>query len=284
MEARVSHWGLGLAVVLTAAITIWVMIRWGFAPDFTAPPPQFTSWSSVAAPWAVDAPADTPARRVPGTTVEPAAAVAALALLRAGARAVHADRGVCVNCHSIVSAQGTAVPAIHSGSPLLHEFRGVCQNCHQVALAGPNDLLAGGPPIGGLAQVRSPTEGEWLGMEVAPITALTASQFGLVPGTPGVVVTEAEAAAATAGFAPGDVITSIDGAPIGGMADFLIAPRAGALPRGAVEIRRGGQELWTRLSSPPTTTAAAPAAQATPGMAIAQDWTTGGAGPTPPGF
>ena len=267
MDSRVPQWAIGLAVVVTAVVTIWVMVRWRIAPDFAAPPPQFSSWSSVAGPaWS----SGLTAAGDPRLAARPTAAVASIPLLRAGARPIHADRGMCTSCHTVLSPLGTAIPAIHAGSPLGHEFRGVCGNCHSVTLAGPNEVFAAAPPATALPPGPPPSEGQWLGMEVSPITAITAAQFALPPGSMGVVVTEAEAAAAAAGFLPGDVITSVDGAPVAGMMDFLGATRAGALPRGAVELRRGAQSLWAQLSAAPA---------AAPGVAAVQAWPT----PTGPG-
>ncbi len=49
-----------------------------------------------------------------------------------GTRVGHADRGMCTDCHRVVSRDGERMPTIHPSSFLPHEFRGVCNNCHVV--------------------------------------------------------------------------------------------------------------------------------------------------------
>ncbi len=121
-----------------------------------------------------------------------------------------------------------------------HEYRGVCTNCHR--LPDPGRIIL--PPYVTPAEVavaavrptvafptttpaKVATEGEWLGLEVTPITPLTARQYGIPERIQGLVVAEAEAQAATAGIRAGDMLLSINGMPIAQMTDFFQATRTG---------------------------------------------------------
>jgi S1-C subfamily serine protease len=149
-----------------------------------------------------------------------------------------------------------------SGMP--HEYRGVCTNCHQLpdpnrfnanpyrtqagtAVAAAQPMAA--PPM--MAPAKTPTEGEWMGLEVTPITPLTARQYGIRDGTRGLVVAEAEAQAALVGIRAGDLLVAVNEVPITGMTDFFQATRNGTMTQGVVEILRQGQRLAVDLA--PTT-------------------------------
>ena len=96
-------------------------------------------------------------------------------------------------------------------------------------------------PAAGAAATKAPTEGEWLGLEVAPITSLTASQYNLPQRLQGVVIPDAEAQAAAAGILAGDVVLSVNGQPTRNIREFLAATNHGRLTRGVVQIFRRGQ-------------------------------------------
>lgn len=177
-------------------------------------------------------------------------------VIRAGAVPPHADRGVCSNCHRVVDSQGNPIPNISTTSTSPHVSRGICSNCHlvgaQYAALLPTNMGGMQAPyryfmepaaIPMAPPLRTATEGEWMGLEVAPITPLTAGQYGIPDGTRGLVVAEAEGQAATAGLNAGDVLLSVNGALISNMTDFFQATRNGTLTQGMVEVLRGGQKL-----------------------------------------
>jgi S1-C subfamily serine protease len=203
--------------------------------------------------------------------------------LLAGATPMHADRGECTACHTVLSKRGMPIPRIQVNSKPPHDNRGLCTNCHIVvnatgqpqgmaaAMEGtpaaqvnamavamqsngiPVAMPAAGPgpgiPMG--AQMATPMaapmpqagEGGWNGVEVAPITQLTATQFGIPLGTQGLVVSEAEAAGAVAGLKAGDVITAVNGVATPDLTAFFQATNNGMLARGTVTGLRKGQPL-----------------------------------------
>lgn len=109
------------------------------------------------------------------------------------------------------------------------------------------------------APPRAIAEGEWLGLEVAPVTPLTAAQYGIPDNIPGLVVAEVEAQALTAGVKAGDVVLSINGVPIYNLSDFFRATRNGALMGGVLEILRKGLKLVINMAqTPPPAMAANP--------------------------
>jgi len=172
--------------------------------------------------------------------------------IRAGAVAQHTDRGTCTRCHTIVTKSGAAMPVIRAQSSLPHQYPGgVCTNCHTLKLANSVRQVAARRPI----VPKVPREGEWLGAEVVPITALTAKQFGVPAQLAGVVVSEVEAQAATAGIKAGDVITAVNDAPVATMQGFIAATQRGKLGGGAVKLWRKGQTLAVWLGSRPAATA-----------------------------
>ncbi|MCU0694871.1 MAG: magnetochrome domain-containing protein [Polyangiaceae bacterium] len=176
----------------------------------------------------------------------------------------------CASCHTITDARGVAVPPIHALSPLPHTYRGVCVNCHTIttrpqapaaqpaAYACPIQPVAAVAPAAPGPAAPVATEGEWLGLEVAPISPLTATQFKLPEGTFGLIVVEAEAQAATLGLKPGDVLVGVNGSSVGTMTDFFAATQNGTLTEADVQVMRRGQPLSLRLSA----TAPAPAPRA----------------------
>lgn len=197
-----------------------------------------------------------------GTAARTVAALPGVPSIVWGAQRTHADRGVCTNCHAVVSPQGVSVPSIRSFSSMTHEYRGVCVNCHQITLA-PNPMglsvaqTAVGTPASPQAVVppqtlappppprAQPTEGEWKGLEVAP-----------TPQGVGVAGTEGEAA--RVGVLQGDVITSVNATPILSMTDFVQATQNGTLARGTLIVTRANQRLAFELGQAPAALPALP--------------------------
>ena len=257
---EVSSWLIILVVLVTAFVTSWAMLKYkpsqGLDASSYYPPQQVTQNLSpgVAAlqgGWQLAA----------GTTWIP--------VIRAGAVAPHTDRGVCTECHTVVRGGQQPIPPISASAIMPHEYRGVCSNCHRFSkpfglntnpyrtqVATPMALVAA-PRVLTPPPATAATEGEWMGLEVTPITQLTARQYGIPAGIRGLLVAEAEAQAALAGIKAGDVVVSINGVPITQMTDFFQATGNGTLTGGVLEIARQGKRLAVNLAQ--TTTAAAAA-------------------------
>jgi hypothetical protein len=140
------------------------------------------------------------------------------------------------------------VPTIFSFSAMPHEYRGVCNNCHQISVAGFGGNLVAGvratePADPQLQMQGMANEAEWRGMEVRSVSQ-------------GVVITKADGAAARAGAQAGDVVDSINGAPVRAMADFVQVTLNGELQQGTMIARRNGQRLAFELQRSPETRAA----------------------------
>ena len=221
-----------------------------------------------------------PAQAAPVALVAAAPAVdtsgaARVPTILAGAVPPHAERGTCTSCHSVVSPRGAAMPSIQLNSRPPHDNRGLCTNCHQLGGASAPTATgqtaatpAGLTLIAGTAPLASPapmpaSEGGWNGVEVTPITPLTASQYG-VPQGAGLIVAEAEAAAAVAGIKAGDVMLAVNGSPTTTLTDFFRATGNGTIPRGAVELLRKGQRIQAVVDASVTAAPAAPVAAAKP--------------------
>jgi hypothetical protein len=181
--------------------------------------------------------------------------------IRAGAPVPHADRGSCTNCHTVLSSSGNPIPDISATSTQPHETRGFCSNCHRLASQVRVNTGQGGAqavtPVASMGQAIAarPTappstapEGEWMGLEVAPITSLTANQYNIPYGTQGLVVAEAEGQAAAAGLRAGDVLLSVNGASISNMTDFFQATWNGTQTQGVVEVLRKGEVLSLNIA------------------------------------
>ncbi len=271
---EMSSWLIVLVVLATAFITSWAMLKYKPSHELNAsyyyPPQQFAQhlspgiatlqggWQLAAGGNAIPAMRDGPP------------------VIRAGAVAPHAESGVCTACHRVVGPRQKPIPPIQASSAMPHEYRGVCTNCH--LLPNPSGIntnpyrMQAATPVVAMRpvvapntmtlQVRAPqtmtprmttparaaTEGEWLGMEVSPITPLTARQYGIAGGTQGLVVAEAEAQAAMAGFKAGDVIVSINGMPTPQMTAFFQATNNGTMTQGVVEFVRQGQRQVVNLA------------------------------------
>ena len=87
-----------------------------------------------------------------------------------------------------------------------------------------------------------------MGLEVAPITSLTAGQYNIPVDTRGLVVAEAEGRAAVAGLRAGDVLLSVNGALISNMTDFFQVTENGTLTQGVVEVLRQGQIMSSNIT------------------------------------
>jgi len=289
---ELSSWLIVLVVLATAGITSWAMLKYKPSPTSGAsyfyPPQQVAQHLSpgvatLQGGWQL-------AAATTGTFTATGAPA-----IRAGAVAPHTDRGVCTQCHTVVGNGQQPVPPISASSTMPHEYRGVCSNCHrltnpsqfnananvyraqpatQVAavtriapapamtpMAAP-PALAPVPPAMAPVRTATPakvaTEGEWMGLEVTPITPLTATQYGIPAGTRGLVVAEAEAQAAAVGVKAGDVVESINGMPITQMADFFQVTQNGMATGGMVGIVRQGKRLAINLTQTPAPPAMIP--------------------------
>ncbi|MHC4176051.1 MAG: magnetochrome domain-containing protein [Planctomycetota bacterium] len=251
LSKEIDGWLIVLVVVVTAFITSWAMLKYKPSNDWNAsyyPPQQVAQNFSPGI-----------AAMQRGGLL--AAAVTEIPVIRAGAVAPHTDRGVCIDCHRVMSSRQKPIPPISANATMPHEFRGVCSNCHRLPNQGglntnpyctqaATRMAAVGPVAtpGTVMPVRTATEGEWMGMEVAPITPLTARQYGISNGTRGLVVAEAEGQATMVGIKAGDLVVSVNGAPITQMVDFLQATRNGTLTHGVVEVVRQGRRLAVNIA------------------------------------
>jgi len=245
---------------------------------------------------------------IPAAVVGQTAGGTGVPVIRAGAVPLHAERGVCTNCHEVINNLGNPIPDISVLSTSPHENRGVCANCHRLTKQSGFNANTGGTqaaiPMAAAGLVAAPrttaplnpaTEGEWMGLEVAPITPLTAGQYGIPNGICGLVVAEAEGQAAVADLKAGDVVLSVNGAPTSNMTEFFQATRNGTLTNGIVEVFRKGQELKVDIAqkaapvpaavpnTPANNRAGMPAAMPTPqgGTPIYPGNPAGGAGSGP---
>ena len=197
----------------------------------------------------------------------------------AGAVPPHAERGTCTSCHNVLSPRGAAMPAIQINSRPPHDNRGLCTNCHVLGGASASTgtatpagltLVAGAAPVAGPA-VLPAAEGGWNGVEVTPVTPLTSSQYGVPLGTVGLIVAEAETAAAVAGVKAGDVVVAVNGSPTATLTDFFRATGNGTVSRGTMDLIRKGQRFQAVVDASVTAAPAAPFAAlavATPTPAV----------------
>jgi hypothetical protein len=264
-KPRIPGWFVALAVLLTAGCTVWAIFQnsGGTWPDQSRSLPMRVTELFSPTVAATDP-----------KNFQTVAARGQVPVIRTGAVPKHSERGACALCHVVVDALGKRIPAIQVMARVPHDYRGgLCINCHQVrAASGPRGggafgtfaagqaapgLVAGAaPPAVAVPQARPaptglPTEGSWLGMEVVPITPLTATQYGIPNDLRGLVVAEAEGQSTTAGVAAGDVIVAINSIPIGDMRTFLQATQNGQLRSGAVDIMRGGKFMKVSLGQAP---------------------------------
>lgn len=271
-KSKIPGWFVGLAVLVTAGLTGWAVFKksGGTWPDQTGSlPMQVTEVFSPT----VAAMNPNSFQKVAGTRQVP--------VIRTGSVPKHRERGACTLCHTVVDALGKAIPSIGTMARLPHNYnKGLCINCHKVGsnqsssmggfgtlaagqapapapgpLASPQAGAARGalPPLSTFArqQRRQPTEGAWLGMEVVPITRLTAVQYGIPANMRGLVVAEAEGQAAISGVRAGDVVVAANGIPVSEMRTFLQATGGGKQQAGSVDLMRSGRFLKVVLGQAP---------------------------------
>jgi hypothetical protein len=269
-KSKIPGWFVALAVVVTGGLTAWAIFKKsGDAWPAQSPglPMQITEAFSPA----VAAMNPRGFRRVAGTGQ-------AVPVIRTGSSPKHGERGACTLCHVVVDTLGKAIPSIQAMARVPHQYQGgLCINCHAVTPNKPpapgggafGTLAAGNappsgpvmPPAGQVpvaaqppaapAAARQPSEGAWLGMEVVPITNLTASQYSIPPGVRGLVVAEAEGQAAVSGVQAGDVLVAINGLPVGDMRSFLQATQNGTGAGGSVDVMRSGKFIKVILGQAP---------------------------------
>jgi hypothetical protein len=268
-RGKVPSWFIAMAVVVTAAITIWAMWQKGAGFSTSEMPMRLAQAASPMygavgeqmgrgmhrpgapghGPQGPGAPGHGPLQRgALGPQFRVVANNRPVPPIQAGARATHGERGACTLCHVVVDHVGSVIPMISAYSALPHPYRGgLCINCHKVkatAGAGNNNLLP-------MAAVRpatpAPTEAAWMGMEVAPITPLLASQYKIPDAIQGVAVTEVESTARLAGVQAGDVVVGVNQASVTDMAAFASATENGALRRGTLHLLRGGKFVRVTL-------------------------------------
>ncbi|MBI5185508.1 MAG: trypsin-like peptidase domain-containing protein [Nitrospinae bacterium] len=94
-----------------------------------------------------------------------------------------------------------------------------------------------------------PTEFEWIGMELSPLTPKKAAQIGM-GGQQGMIVAEVEGLtpAADAGLQANDIITSVNRMPVTDGVSFQEAINTADLTKGImVQVRRGGRNLYLSM-------------------------------------
>jgi hypothetical protein len=126
---------------------------------------------------------------------------------------------------------------------------------------------------------KKPVEVEWLGLEVAPITTVTAAQFGIPPGIKGIIISDAEAQAAVAGLKAGDVLVAINGRIIPNMATYNQVVQLGKLNWGMVEVQRKGKTIRVplrKIAPAPRTPGQMAPGQMVPGQRVPQPPVMGG--------
>ena len=255
---QLPQWLVAVVILLTGAFTMWAMSMtslrgpsmaweqahdmvdsvWGQQKDSPQMPSPGPAWAAIP-----QVSVGNGARQVAGFPGVPS--------IVAGVRPIHADRGVCTNCHSVLTAQRAPVPSISSLSVMPHAYRGVCSNCHEFTFGAATAsrpvarTLPGAPGIAAPpAPRKQPAEAEWQGLEVMPSAGR-------------VMVAGVEGVAAQRGVLANDIVTSINGVATPTMADFVAVTANGKLKAGTMIVRRGGQRLAFELGTKP-----APAPQA----------------------
>jgi hypothetical protein len=251
-STKIPGWFVVIVVAVTAVVTAWAMLKrdgGDLLYQTTTYPRQVTQ---------VLYPATGAMSQGMGQGAQQVAANRSPPPIHAGIMPTHGERGPCTLCHKVVDALGRTLPAIRVMASMPHQYRGgLCINCHHVSRNQAGSPAAGGgraaalgaggrSPVAGqlpAAAVRKPppSEGAWQGMEVVPITSMTASQYGLRPGTTGLVVAEAEGAAGAAGVQAGDVVVRVNSTPVTDMRAFIGATQNGSAPAGQVTITRDGK-------------------------------------------
>lgn len=286
-KRQLPQWALIAAVLGSGALTAWAMWR------TQAAGPE-SSWdrveSAVEQVWA-QPPAPAPARSYT-STLGPAQTVAGAPMTAAattamtmsatprasmvarvlgapqigwGASRPHGDRGSCTECHSVLRRHGRPVPMILSSASMPHAFRGICGNCHTVQGNGPVGPLPVAMPVPPTSTATAPTMGapSPLGLPLPPPPVAQPQEVewrGLETraGGRGVTVSNVEGTARRAGVLPGDVIVSLNGAPVTSMARLAALTMNGDLAEGTIIVLRGGQRMAFELRQGPGVGIASP--------------------------
>jgi len=255
----IPTWFILLAIALTALVTVWTVRS--RSPQ-KLPIDNQPAWTEAMLPAVGAAGQLQPIPRLEAQLqaqpqAQPVAAVRGVPTITAGTPRPHDDRGSCTRCHAVVRPGGAPMPVITADSWMPHTYPGgMCINCHQSV-----------PPVfGATTRVAAQTapaaaagaaaEASWMGLEVAPITPVTAQQFATPAGLQGVVVTEVEGRAQAAGLQAGDVVVAINGRQITDLPSFTTVTANGLLPRGNVQVLRSGRLVETVLetATPPVST------------------------------
>ncbi len=241
----------------------------------------------LAAPLYPPAPAGQPVALRPPLAATAAARPGTPPAIRAGAQPGHADRGTCTSCHLVVDGRGAPVPAISALSTMRHPYRGVCSNCHRLVTAiggaDPAPAAYGGlaaaappaaspsfvppsspplasappaapavaapPPLAVAAPSAAPAT-TLLGLELAPVTPVSAARFGLPAASTGLLVTGTSAEAAASGLRPGDLLLSLHGLRTADAEGLALAQRQAPSTGAVVEVLRAGAILRFLLPAP----------------------------------
>ena len=287
-KKEIPGWVLGVVIIVTAVVTCWAVLQTGsgfgwptdqgtksptqelsniFFPGLTALQNTLNG-EKAAAPQPVEKPVATQFNAIQ------------IPWIKVGDIPQHPERGVCTSCHFVKDVRGVPIPAILAGARMPHDARGVCTNCHMIPSTAsapasapiyPQDVATANNavqvafvPGQTMSPPRSPgfapmapqaTEGGWLGIEVTNITQLTASQYQIPLGLPGVVVAEAEPPGSLSGLKAGDVILSINGVPTATLTDFFRATNNGLMGKGSLNVYRKGQQYVMAVDTTVGTTA-----------------------------
>lgn len=288
-RSKVPGWFVGLAVVVTAAVTVWAMSK-RRAGESILDTVKDTPQSPVVA--AVDPQSF---QRVAAQRQAPAAAPAATPTATAGVQPGQVSRRCA--CPTGGAVAKAATPSPKSTATTTATPPNGAQRSAPVALStmqqqstrrpaataatrggaggtvaglrtGSSAAAAGGAgslqttraatPRAGANNQRVRPQTKWLGMDVRPIARVNGATLGVPPGVRGLVVTEVEGAAAAAGIQRGDVLLSIDGAAVRDPAAFSRATLAGTRKRGTVGVLRNGRFVSVAVGG--ATGAASPSA------------------------
>ncbi len=168
----------------------------------------------------------------------------------------HADRGECTRCHVRLDLAGNPLPMIASWARMPHADRGVCTNCHLVSRGGGG--IGPADPVRLTSAVGVVDRIDWLGMNLQVVAP---GQSAQVPA--GLLVIAVRGAAVHAGVQTGDLLTSVNGAPIATFADVSRIPTDKPIQLG---VMRAGRPITLALrpadALPSPAVVAAPAAAA----------------------
>jgi len=166
---------------------------------------------------------------------------------------------------AIAQQTSTLAPPLTPAASLPHPFRGVCSNCHVivsnlqanqpdaqlVAALAPQQALP--VPQTPLDTIPAPPTEEfvWAGIDVQPLGPAVSRTLGLPPNTTGVVADEVLPGSRgdRGGVREGDLIREINGFPISDVNAFATILKAQRLIGGVLLVQRaGGQMLYVTVS------------------------------------